>query len=204
MQLQPIRRAVAPLRDPAMIELKPLAADPRYAKEVETLAALEKRFAQSEQRKRVAEARLRGQQPTSSLTDRAKALVAGGQIVNLPADAELAAAEEERRVLNAAIIAQREKLAAVASEISHEVCGRFATANAEALRNALAAVTDLWQALEVGRVIRGRLIGAGYSISEAALPIEQFPAGAALGDPERVGLTPSALFKQRLAAAGVI
>ncbi|HVW69193.1 MAG TPA: hypothetical protein VHB68_09470 [Steroidobacteraceae bacterium] len=192
------------LRDPTTIDLQPLEADPRHQTIRAELTALETRYREALQRLAVAQARARGQQPTRSVLDRAKALVAGGQIISLAPGAEIEAATDEMSVLAVAIVQKREQLSALAAEISFEVCQRFAVQNAEALRAALDAVTALHQALEVGRTIRGQLIGAGYSLNDAALPTNMFPAAAVLGDPERVGMTPAALFKHWLADRGII
>jgi hypothetical protein len=197
-------RIMKRLRDPAQVDLQRLEADPRIQAEREKLTALEKRYAESEKRRKVALARGRGQQPTRSNVDRAKALVSGGQIVSLPPAGERDAADEELAILTTAIVHKREELAQLAGQISAETCQRFAAQNAEGLRAALEAVTALHQALEVGRVIRGRLVGAGYTINAAALPTHLFPAAAVLGDPDRVGMTPSALFKTWLVEQGII
>lgn len=192
------------LKDPAQIELQPLEADPRYQRAREELVALESRYRDSERRRDIALARARGQQPTRSALDRAKALVDGGQVIILPPAAELEASDEELFLLTGAIVRKREQLAEIAAEASFEVCQRFAAQNAEALRAALDAATALFYALEAARLIRGRIVGAGFSINESALPIHNFPVAAAVGDPDRVGMTAAALFKQWLQEKGII
>jgi hypothetical protein len=193
-----------PLRDPAETELPKLADDPRYKAVANELAALETRFDQAKRREDVAKARRRGQQPTRSIAARAKDLLAGGTIIGSSPESELEAAFEEQLVLRKAIDKTREALERIAGEISFDVCKQFASLNAEALRNALEAATGLHEALEVTRVIRARLIAAGYQPNEAALPTHWFPAGAALGDPARVGMTPAAIFKQWLIERGIL
>ena len=197
-------RIMKRLKDPAQVDLQPLEADPRYQRLRAELTALEKRYAESEKRRNLALARARGQQSTRPVVERAKALVSGGQIVSLPPAGEREAADEELSILTVAIVTRRQELAQLAEQISAEVCQRFAAQNAESLRAALEAATALHQALEVGRTIRGRLIGAGYTLNAAALPTHLFPAAAVLGDPDRVGLTPAALFKHWLADNGII
>lgn len=192
------------MRDPAEVRLQPLAADPRYQEAAAELAALERRLEEAEKRERVARARLQGAQPTRSKLDRARDLVAGGTVIASTPPAELEAAEEEQHILRAAIAAHRDKLQQLASELSHAACTQFAALNAEALRAALEAATALHHALEAARVIRARLIAGGYSLNEAALPLNYFPAAAVLGDPDRVGLTPAALFKQWLRDKGIL
>jgi chromatin segregation and condensation protein Rec8/ScpA/Scc1 (kleisin family) len=192
------------LRDPAEVKLERLEEHPKYKAAQDELAALERRFQEAQRRERVALARHRGQLSTVSPADRARALVAGGAITSSSPAAELEAAHEEMVILRQAIFAARDKLDAIAGEISHEVCQRFAAMNAEALRTALEAATALHTALEANRILRGRLIGAGYSLSESVLPTHMFPAGAVLGDPDRVGMTPAAMFKQWLRDKGLI
>lgn len=195
------------LRDPAQTDLAPLEQDSRYSKVREELTALEKRYAESEKRLQVAKARGRGQAPTRTLAERATALLKGGTIVSLPPASEAEAASEELDILAKAIVTKREQLAALASEISFEVCQRFAAQNAEALRAALQAVTDLYQALEVTRVIRGRLIGAGYQLNESAIAVPRFISAdvfSALGDPERHSNTPAGRFRDWLSERGII
>lgn len=197
-------KIVKRLRDPAQTDLQPRDADPRYQRVRDELTALEKRRAESEKRRKIAQARNRGQQPTRSLSDRALSLVNGGQISSLPPASELEAADEELRILSGAIVQKREELAAVAAELSFEACQKFSTQNAEALRAALQAATELHQALEFCRLIRGRLIGMGYGINDSALPTHWFPAAAVLGDPDRVGMTPANKFKQWLKDRGIL
>jgi hypothetical protein len=177
---------------------------PKYKAAHAEIVALEHRFEEAQRRERVAKARARGQAPTRSIVDRAKDLLAGGTIVNASAEAELAASGEEQFILRKAIFAARDRLDQIAGEISFELCKQLAPLNADALRNALAAATELHQALEVARVIRGRLIAGGYQLNAEALPTHWFPAGAALGDPDRVGMTPAAMFKQWLIEQGIV
>ncbi|MGH9641371.1 MAG: hypothetical protein ACRD3Q_02995 [Terriglobales bacterium] len=192
------------LLDPAEVELPPLAADRRYAAKFEELQRIEERIRQAERRELIARARRSGQQPTASALERAQALLGGGQISTSSPAAELGAALEERSVLQAAKLSKHAELDELRGAISGEVCARFATLHADALRAALAAATQLHQALEAGRVIRGKLIAGGYAISESQLPVHLFPDGAVLGDPERVGMTPAARFKAWLEAKGII
>jgi len=189
---------LTPLRDPAEIKIERIEEHPKYQAAQDEFAALERRFEEAQRRERVALARQRGQLSTVSPADRARALVAGGAITSSSPVAELEAAREEMVILRQAMFAARDKLDAIAGEISREVCERFAAMNAEAMRAALEAATALHTALEANRILRGRLIGAGYSLNESVLPTHMFPAGAVLGDPDRVGMTPAAMFKQWL------
>lgn len=192
------------LRDPVEADIPKLDANPKYRVAVAELAALEGRLAEAEKRQRVAEARRRGHKPTASLADRAAALVSGGSVTAFSADAEHAAADEERAILRAAIFEQRAKVDALVGELSFEVCKRLAPLNAEALVNALLATQSLFDALESNRVLRSRILTAGYQLNSTAMPTHIFPAACTLGDPDRVGLTAAATFKSWLAANGII
>jgi hypothetical protein len=196
-------KLMKPLRDPAEADLPPITSDPKYAAELEALHALEKRFAQSETRRRIGLARRKGQRPTRSAAQRAQSLLAGGEVRIAPPEVEVQNAEEEMDILKAAICAQHEKLDALRSELSFAACSRFSQLNDEALRAALAAVEQLHAALESGRVVRVRLISAGFVLNETALALEQFPAGCVLGSPDD-GRSPAWLFKQRLRARGIV
>jgi hypothetical protein len=193
-----------PLRDPAEINLPKLADDPRYKALVADQTALERRYAEAEQRRKVAEARRRGQKATRSDVERAKALVAGGSVPATSPDAEIIAAQEELVVLRTAIFVKHEEIAALVSEMSYNVNKRLAPLNAGCLRQTLAAVESLHQALEAARVLRVRIIDAGYEVHHAVLQVHVFQAGAALGDPDRIGLTPAALFKTWLIQQGIV
>jgi hypothetical protein len=116
------------------------------------------------------------------------------------------AAAEEQSVLRAAIIAKREELAALVSELSFEVCCRFAEESAAAYRQVLEAATALHAGLEYQRVLRARLVAAGYQLSDRALPQHVFPEAARLGDPNMFGsgTNPAASFRQWLITRGII
>jgi chromatin segregation and condensation protein Rec8/ScpA/Scc1 (kleisin family) len=193
-----------PLRDPSEASITKLSDDPRYKAVAQDLHALEERYRQAENRKRIARARSSGQKPNRPISDRARDLLAGGSVSATSHAGELEAALEEQRILRHAIQEHNEKVAAVKGEISFEICQRFASQNADALRNALEATQALFDSLEANRVLRGRLIGAGFEISEAALPTNAFPSACALGDPDRVGMTPAWVFKTWLKAKGII
>ncbi len=199
------RQMAKQLRNPAIIELTPLTEHPRMRPLLDREAANNKRTAQATHREKVALARLRGDaRPSRPAEMRAADLEAGGSVTILPPDAELAAAREELTILNAGRIDILQQIERLKSELSFEACQQFAPMNADALRQALDSATSLFQALEAARVIRGRLLGAGYQLNETALPVHQFPAGAALGDPERRSLTPAGMFRDWLAERGII
>jgi hypothetical protein len=191
-----------PLRDPAELSLQPLADHPRYKAEAIKLAELRARFAQAEKRKRVGEARARGQQPTTSIADRTKALLAGGRIKSAPPQLEIANSDEEMLILQKAIYAQAEILESVAGELSFEANKQLSPLSDAALLEADALVERLHAVLDIPRVCRGMLIGGGYSLNATAMPYHTFQAAAALGDPKRSD-TPAGLFRQWLRAAGI-
>jgi hypothetical protein len=109
-------------------------------------------------------------------------------------------------VLHRAIVGKREEIAALVAELSREVCSRFAAESAAAYRQVLEAVTALHAGLEYQRVLRARLIAAGYELNDSALPMHQFVQAAALGDPNVhvSGNNPAASFRDWCIQRGVI
>jgi hypothetical protein len=193
-----------PLRDPAEIPLAKLTDDPKYKAAAADLAAMERRYAEAERRMKIAQARRSGQKPTQSIVDRAKALVAGGTVSASSPEDEMVAAQDELDTLRKGIFDQRGVIAALVSELSYNINRRLAPLNADCLRQVMAAVESLHQALEAARVLRVRIIDAGYEVRHDVLKVHIFPAGAALGDPDRVGLTPAALLKTWLTEQGIV
>lgn len=188
-------KKVTKLRDPAQVELQPINQHPRMRELLDRQARLRTRTEQAENRQKTAVARIRGTAQTLRPPEmRAADLVAGGSVQIHPAEAELIAAQEELEILNAGRLKILEDIETVKGELSRETCRQFASVNAEGLRQALSAVEALHEALESLRVMRGKLMGAGFSINETELPINVFPHGAALGDPNRAG-TPAYSFK---------
>jgi hypothetical protein len=192
------------LRDPAEVKFERLEEHPKYQAAHAELEKLTRRFEEAQQRERVALARRRGQLSTVSPEARAQALVAGGAIKSSSPAAELEAAQEEMDILRQAMFTAHERLEAIAGELSYELCKRLAPLNAEALVNAHYAAQALHDALESNRVLRARIITAGYTLSDSAMPRHDFPTACMLGDPDRVGMTPAAMFKTWLADRGII
>lgn len=195
------------LRDPSRLELVPLEQDPRYVKVSEELHALEDRNRKAEHRLRVARARQRGESPSRSFEDRAQALLKGGHVAVSPPESEAAAAREEMDILGRAIVAKREELAQVRDLASREACERFEEINVEALLTAHEALSGLFQALEVSRVIRGRLAGAGYTINESALSVPRFLGAAAIGaagDPAAQSMSAAGRFREWLRSRNLL
>jgi hypothetical protein len=187
----------SPLIDSAEIKVPELRENPRYKAAAKELADLMDRRDKSVRRQRIAVARSRGQKPTGTILDRAQALVKGGEIAGFTPATETEAALEEQKILTLAICEAQEKLDAIVGEITFEVCARYADKNAENLRAALEHAAALYKALHNNSVLRGKLIGAGYAVSDPALPINLFPAGFALGNPDDES-TPAGQFKSWL------
>jgi hypothetical protein len=201
-------RAVAmkptPLRDPAAIEITRLDSHPGYIAKREELAAIERRIAESEHRAKVGNARARGQRPTKTIQEQAQALIAGGRVSLAPAAEEIGAAGEELYILHTARFEKVAELEALAGELSNEVCTQHAPLAENSLRAALAAAEQLFNALEAGRILRGKIIGAGYALNSTSLPIHMFPVASMIGD-SRVGAgTPAAQLREWLIARGII
>ncbi len=190
------------IRDPAEIPLQPLSANPRFNAAVEKLAAINARIAAAQKRRRVAEARSRGQNSTTPLADRAAALLKGGQVQVLPPSAEIEAAEEEERILITARIAAEDELRQVRGEESYKANKLFASLSADAHRLILDGAEVQTQGKRVLAEISGRLAALGYELNEHALPMNYGPT-IALGDPDRAG-TAWGLFKQWLRDRGII
>ena len=194
-----------PLRDPAEVRLEPLEKDPKYAAAQRELAAIDERIAEADHRRNVARARTRGQKPTRSVLERAKALVAGGQVVASTPEAELSAAEEELAILTAARMKLFEQLEQIRGELGYAANLAFAQIDAEAARQILAAMGAIFDSLEAMRVARGRLHGGGYGVSETALVPLYLPAialASQFGDPGRSG-TLAWNFRQQLEQRGI-
>jgi hypothetical protein len=182
------QRPPPPLRDPGETHLQPLDEHPRMLAARAGLQKLESRLKQAERRQRVAEAQLRGQTPTVPITERAEKLLAGGTVAAYAPAGEKEAALQERDILQHAIVAKRGEIEALRGELSFEVCKQFAPLAEDALRAALDAVDRLFLALDTGRLIRGKIHGAGYALNENALPMYQFDDAAVLGDSRRTGI----------------
>jgi hypothetical protein len=207
-------------RDPAAIELPPIDQDARFAKVLGEIRALEERHAAADRRKKVAQARLRGEEPTRSFAERAAALLKGGQVAAVPAEAEYAAANEELEILWRTLTAKRGELEQVRAELSLAACSLFAPSLEDSYRGVLEALGALHNNLEVGRVIAGRIVGAGYLVTEWSLPIPRpMPLGngnwstarssdlnifALPGDPEGHSHTAAGRFKDWLRDRGIL
>lgn len=208
------------LRDPAAIELPLIDEDPRYAQAFSELRALDERRAESEGRKKILRARLRGEQPTRSLLERAAALLKGAQVTPIPPEAEFMAVTEEIEILHEAQQLKRQEIAKIRSELSLEACQRFTSLLNESHEATLEALEALHRALEVGRVIRARLVAGGYELSEWALPSPRpsrlangnYSAAMATdinifslpGDPYGHSHTPAGRFRDWLRERGIV
>src|SRR6516164_1388775 len=100
-------------------ELARIDQDPGYKSALAELTALERRLAETQQRRNRAKARLRGAKAAGSPLERAKKLLAAGQIGALdPLDDVKAADEEEFQILLPAIRQATTKLDEVAGDLS--------------------------------------------------------------------------------------
>src|SRR5437763_5527996 len=96
------------LADPAALEIEPITNDPEYRAELDKLAALEARLRDTRARRDRAKARARGEKTTRSAIERARDLLAGGQVPSGagPAAEVEACDQEEFEILRPAIAAQ--------------------------------------------------------------------------------------------------
>jgi hypothetical protein len=192
-----------PIKDPAEIPLTPLDEIPQYRAITGELARIDRRYKQAQRREEIAKARFRGERPTTSESDQAEALKAGGTVVNLPAEAELAGARREQEILNKDRIQETEKLTALLGEISHGDCKLFAAISADANRLVLEGLTLLFRGFEIGRVIHARLTTAGRHYNEHALPLPRFGQAETLGDPDQPG-TLACRYKEWMRVKGLL
>jgi len=152
-------------------ELPRIDRDPTYAAAVAELTALEQRLAQTERRRQTAKARLRGAKPPGTPLQRAKQLLAGGQIGAVdPLDDLKAADEEEFQILRPALIEAHARLDEVHCNLSLAACEKLRPHYTVALRAALQAMTDLAAALDAASAVRAQLRAAGYTPLETILP----------------------------------
>jgi len=191
------------MRDPTEIPVERPEEHPKLKSVGAELAAILARISTAQQRRRVAQARQGGQQPTRPAAEQAQALLKGGQINFLSPGAELEAAEAELRILHAARLAKIAEREQLVGEIAIEIGKRFAPLLAEAHRNADAAAEWMFESLQVARIIHSRIIGAGYPNNESVLPTHTFEAAAQAGDPAAYG-SPAARHREWCCAKGYL
>jgi hypothetical protein len=171
------------LPNPAGLAITPIGEDPEYRAALAELTALEKRLAETEKRRQRAVARLRGTKSPRNPLDRARDLLAGGQVGAAdPADEIRACHEETFSILRPAIVAATARLDEVHKELSFKINGQLKSQYVAAVTRALHAMEELIAAFDNAAAIRVRVREAGYTPLEHVVP----PALAAL-DPKFSG-----------------
>jgi hypothetical protein len=169
------------------------------------LTALEQRLAETQARRNRARARLRGVKPAGSPLERAKKLLAGGQIgATDPLDDIKAADEEEFQILLPAIREATAKLDEVAGELSFAASEKLRPLYVAAVKSALHAMQDLSAALDILGGLRARLRECGYTPAEGILPSGVPQAATVLGSPDAVGSSQAAIWRRHLQHHGLI
>ncbi len=184
-------------------DLLPLASVPDYVEGRKEVRAREQRRETAERRLAIAKAQVRGQSSTTPVEDQVEKLLAGGRVSALFPPNEVAAATTEIEILTQGIFAAKARLEEIRGELSFAVCARFRKEHDANMRAAFSAATELFNALERNRVLRGRIEGAGYQLLDGAMPIHIFPAATLLGDP-KVSNYPAGQFGTWLEERGII
>ncbi len=186
-------------------EIRPIAEDARYNEAIEKLAALEARLEQTRARRRRAQARNRGEKTQRSVIDRASDLLSGGRVPAGNAVAEMEACDiEEFEVLRPAIAAQTAVVDEIRGDLDLVACNAMRAQNDAALRALLTAVENAYAAIAASAAIGNLLRSKGYRPLADVLPAIYPPAIVALGDPDNVGRSQAALFKETLRKHGII
>ena len=193
------------MQTPKLPELARTDQHPSYRTALDQLQALEKRLSETEARRRRAQARLRGTKSPRSPLERAKDLLAGGQIGAVdPADDARACDEEEFSVLRPAIVAATAQLDDIAGNLSFAASEKLRPHYTAAVKAALQAMTDLAAALDTLAALRNRLRERGYTPSEGRLPSGIPSAATALGSPSAVGASQAWFWLDHMQRHGVI
>lgn len=186
-------------------DLARIDQDPAYKSALAELTALERRLAETEQRRQRAKARLRGAKPAGSPLERARKLLQGGQIGAVdPADDVNAANEEEFSILRPALRAATAELDEIAGNLSFAASEKLQPHYVAAVKAALQAMTDLAVALDTLSAVRARLRERGYTPSEGILPSGVPRAAIALGSPDAVGSSQAWFWRDHMQRHGLI
>lgn len=186
-------------------ELVRIDQEPSYAAALREVTALEQRLVETEQRRQRAKARLRGVKPASTPLERAKKLLAGGQIGAAdPADDLKACDCEEFEILLPSIREATARLDQVHGASLLAASEKIRPAFVAAINSALQAMHDLAAALDTLGAARSRLRELGYTPAEGILPSGVPHAAHALGSPDAVGNSQAWVWKDQLARHGVI
>jgi hypothetical protein len=117
-----LRRKPRPLLDPAELVIEPIEVDAIVCAAREAIAALERRLAETEQRRSHAVACKHPPNPGRGVAARARDLLAGGRIPGVDPNVEIEACAEEGQVLRAEINATNARLHYAVGEASLRVC----------------------------------------------------------------------------------
>jgi hypothetical protein len=187
------------------LDLRPIDEEPAFRAELEKLRALEQRLKETQARREQAKARDRGAKVQRPALERARDLVAGARVPPMSAATEIEACDaEEYEILRPAIIAQNTILEEIRGDLSLAACERLKSRHDAALVALLRAIEDAWAAVAASAAIVNRLHALGYASRLDILPALYPPAVVALGDPDAVGASQAALFKERLRKHGII
>ncbi|HZU91963.1 MAG TPA: hypothetical protein VE993_22105 [Stellaceae bacterium] len=188
--------------DPAA--LIPIRENPAYGALLGEISAHEKRLAEARRRKEQAEARRRGVKSRRNVADLAKQLVAGATVCGSDPEQQIHDAEAEIAILWPALGELTQRLDELHGDLSLATCRVVKAEHDQALRDALAAIRGLRDALERAAAVRARVRALGYAALDAILPAIA-PFGAVqLGDPDAVGASNAWLFKNELQKRGII
>jgi hypothetical protein len=193
------------LPDPGAITIEPIGTDPDYRTGLAELVALEGRLAATQQRRKRAQARLRGTKSSRPVLERARDLLAGGTVGAAdPLDDVKAADEEEFQILVPAIVAATQRLDEIHAELSYQVCQKLRGEYSTTLAVALEAMSTLANALDTAAAIRARVRAAGYTPSEIVLPSGLPPAARHLGSPDAAGASQAWYWRKMLTEHGLL
>jgi hypothetical protein len=193
-----------PLPNVGALDIPPIRENAAYVAAEAELLALEKRFAETERRRKSALALARGAKSGRSVAERAADLVRGGRVQKPNTADELAAIEEETQILRSAITEATEKLDKISVDLSFEISQKHKALYDQAMVASLRAMEDLAAAVGAAAGLIGRLRDAGYRTSSVVFP-DIIPAGAmALGNPAHSGFSQSWRFKRALEEMGIV
>jgi hypothetical protein len=191
-------------KSPDWVDITPIDQDSRYAAELQKLQAIEDRLAQTRARRERAKARNRGAKVQRPALERAEDLVAGGRVPAMNAATEIEACDAEDEILRAAIIAQNVIIEEIRGDLSLAACEKLRSRHDAAMVALLRAIEDAWAAVAASAAIVNQLRQLGYTRRDDIIVAQYPPQIIALNDPNNIGATPAALFKDHLRRHGII
>jgi hypothetical protein len=200
-----MRQTQTKLPDVDGLHIPPIRENPAYKAIEAELLALEKRFAETESRRKSALARAKGAKSSRSAVERARDLVAGGRVQGKPNIAdELAAIAEEDQILTTAIFEATARLNEIGANLSFEISQKHRAVYDAAMVATLRAIEDLAAAIGVSGGLLDRMRAAGYRPTSACFP-DVVPAAVwALGSPDHAWFSQAWRFKHTLEDMGII